>query len=134
MNFLPDVYVQCDVCKGARYNAKNSGGLQGPHIAEVLQIDGGSRLGRMCSVANPPGADRCATLVDVGLGYIKLGQTGPPSPAARLTGQVGHGLSKRAHARQAYLITSPPPASALRRPQADGRDCSAWWTRAIRIV
>jgi hypothetical protein len=76
MNFLPDVYVQCDVCKGARYNRETlQVKYKGHTIADVLEMT----VEQACEVfsAIPQAADRLRTLVDVGLGYVKLGQPAP---------------------------------------------------------
>jgi len=107
MNFLPDVYVQCDVCKGARYNRETlQVKYKGFTIAEVLEMT----VEQACEVfsAIPQAADRLRTLVDVGLGYIKLGQ-----PAPTLSGgeaqrvKLATELSKRATGKTLYLIDEP---------------------------
>ncbi|DAC09609.1 MAG TPA: excinuclease ABC subunit A, partial [Candidatus Poseidoniales archaeon] len=75
-NFLPDVYVQCDVCKGARFNRETlQVKYKGHTIADVLQMT----VEQAAEVfdAIPQAADRLRTLVDVGLGYVKLGQPAP---------------------------------------------------------
>jgi excinuclease ABC subunit A len=74
MHFLPDVWVTCDVCKGMRFNRET---LQvcykGKNIAEVLDMDAAEALGFFASI---PAVKRILqTLVDVGLGYVKLGQS-----------------------------------------------------------
>jgi excinuclease ABC subunit A len=107
MNFLPDVYVQCDVCKGARYNRETlQVKYRGFTIAEVLEMT----VEQACEVfaAIPQAADRLRTLVDVGLGYIKLGQ-----PAPTLSGgeaqrvKLATELSRRATGKTLYLIDEP---------------------------
>jgi len=107
MNFLPDVYVQCDVCKGARYNRETlQVKYKGFTIADVLEMT----VEQACEVfsAIPQAADRLRTLVDVGLGYIKLGQ-----PAPTLSGgeaqrvKLATELSKRATGKTLYLIDEP---------------------------
>ncbi|MEO1002124.1 MAG: excinuclease ABC subunit UvrA [Cyanobacteria bacterium J06638_7] len=107
MNFLPDVYVQCDVCKGARYNRETlQVTYRGHTIAEVLEMT----VEQACEVfaAIPQAADRLRTLVDVGLGYIKLGQ-----PAPTLSGgeaqrvKLATELSRRATGKTLYLIDEP---------------------------
>ncbi len=107
MNFLPDVYVQCDVCKGARYNRETlQVKYRGHSIAEVLEMT----VEQACEVfsAIPQAADRLRTLVDVGLGYIKLGQ-----PAPTLSGgeaqrvKLATELSRRATGKTLYLIDEP---------------------------
>jgi excinuclease ABC subunit A len=107
MNFLPDVYVQCDVCKGARYNRETlQVKYKGHTIADVLEMT----VEQACDVfsAIPQAADRLRTLVDVGLGYIKLGQ-----PAPTLSGgeaqrvKLATELSRRATGKTLYLIDEP---------------------------
>ena len=107
MNFLPDVYVQCDVCKGARFNRETlQVKYKGHTIADVLQMT----VEQAAEVfdAIPQAADRLRTLVDVGLGYVKLGQ-----PAPTLSGgeaqrvKLATELSRRATGKTLYLIDEP---------------------------
>ncbi|WP_255441421.1 MULTISPECIES: excinuclease ABC subunit UvrA [unclassified Synechococcus] len=107
MNFLPDVYVQCDVCKGARYNRETlQVAYKGHTIADVLQMTVEQAAEVFSAI--PQAADRLRTLVDVGLGYIKLGQ-----PAPTLSGgeaqrvKLATELSKRATGKTLYLIDEP---------------------------
>ena len=107
MNFLPDVYVQCDVCKGARYNRETlQVTYKGHTIADVLQMTVEQAADVFSAI--PQAADRLRTLVDVGLGYIKLGQ-----PAPTLSGgeaqrvKLASELSKRATGKTLYLIDEP---------------------------
>jgi len=107
MNFLPDVYVQCDVCKGARYNRETlQVTYRGHTIAEVLEMTVEQAADVFSAI--PQAADRLRTLVDVGLGYVKLGQ-----PAPTLSGgeaqrvKLATELSKRATGKTLYLIDEP---------------------------
>ena len=107
MNFLPDVYVQCDVCKGKRYNRETlKVKYKGYTIADVLAMTIEEALATFDSI--PQAAQRLQTLVDVGLGYMRLGQ-----PAPTLSGgeaqrvKLATELSKRATGKTLYLIDEP---------------------------
>ncbi len=107
MNFLPDVYVQCEVCKGARYNRET---LQVKYkdksISDVLNMTVEESLDFFQNI--PKAFTRLQTLVDVGLGYIQLGQ-----PATTLSGgeaqrvKLATELSRRATGKTLYLIDEP---------------------------
>ncbi len=107
MNFLPDVYVQCEVCKGARYNRET---LQVKYkdksISDVLNMTVEESLEFFTNI--PKAVGRLQTLVDVGLGYIQLGQ-----PATTLSGgeaqrvKLATELSRRATGKTLYLIDEP---------------------------
>jgi excinuclease ABC subunit A len=107
MHFLPDVYVPCEACKGQRYNRDTlEVYFKGKTIAEVLDMS----VTEACAFfANVPRiARRLATLDDVGLGYIKLGQ-----PATTLSGgeaqrvKLATELSKVATGRTLYILDEP---------------------------
>ncbi len=107
MNFLPDVYVTCEVCHGARYNREALEiTYKGKNIAEVLAMTVEEALNFF---ENVPGIkNKLETLNDVGLGYIKLGQ-----PATTLSGgeaqrvKLATELSKRATGRTLYVLDEP---------------------------
>jgi len=107
MNFLPDVYVQCDVCKGERYNRETlQVKYKGKSIADVLNMTVEEGLEFFQNI--PRAATRLQTLVDVGLGYVKLGQTAPTlsgGEAQRV--KLATELSKRATGKTLYLIDEP---------------------------
>ena len=107
MNFLPDVYVQCDECKGKRYNKETLNVLyKGKNIAEVLDmtVEEAARF-----FANIPRVSRkLNTLMDVGLGYIKLGQSsttlsGGESQRIKITRE----LSKHKSGHVVYMLDEP---------------------------
>ncbi|WP_107666903.1 excinuclease ABC subunit UvrA [Cyanothece sp. BG0011] len=107
MNFLPDVYVQCEVCKGARYNRETlQVKYKGHSIADVLDMTVEEALRVFENI--PRAVNRLQTLVDVGLGYVKLGQ-----PAPTLSGgeaqrvKLASELSRRATGKTLYLIDEP---------------------------
>jgi excinuclease ABC subunit A len=107
MNFLPDVYVQCEVCKGARYNRETlQAKFKGYSIADVLNMTVEEALDVFQN--SPKAANRLQTLVDVGLGYVRLGQ-----PAPTLSGgeaqrvKLASELSRRATGKTLYLIDEP---------------------------
>jgi excinuclease ABC subunit A len=107
MHFLPDVYVPCEVCKGARYNRDTLDiTFKGKNIAEVLDL---SCEEAVDFFANQPAIARwLQTLVDVGLGYVRLGQ-----PAPTLSGgeaqrvKLATELGKRATGRTIYILDEP---------------------------
>jgi excinuclease ABC subunit A len=107
MNFLPDVYVPCEVCKGERYTRETlQVKYKGKSIADVLNMTVEEGLEFFTNI--PRAASRLQTLVDVGLGYIKLGQTAPTlsgGEAQRV--KLATELSKRATGKTLYLIDEP---------------------------
>jgi excinuclease ABC subunit A len=107
MHFLPDVYVTCDVCQGRRYNRETlEARYKGKTIAEVLEmtvnqaLDYFGKIGKIRSILQ--------TLVDVGLGYIEIGQ-----PAPTLSGgeaqrvKLSRELSKRGTGKTIYILDEP---------------------------
>ena len=107
MHFLPDVYVQCDVCKGKRYNRETLDiTFKGKSIADVLDmtVDDGAEFFK----AVPAIRDKLVTLQQVGLGYIHVGQ-----PATTLSGgeaqrvKLAKELSRRATGRTLYSLDEP---------------------------
>ena len=107
MHFLPDVYVPCEVCKGARYNRDTLDiEFKGRNIAEVLDMPCEEAL---TFFANQPVIARhMQTLVDVGLGYVRLGQPAPTlsgGEAQRI--KLASELAKRATGRTVYILDEP---------------------------
>ncbi len=107
MHFLPDVYVPCDVCHGKRYNRETLEILyKGKNISEVLDMTVEDALGLFSAV--PAIARKLQTLMDVGLGYVKLGQS-----ATTLSGgeaqrvKLALELSKRDTGRTLYILDEP---------------------------
>ncbi len=107
MNFLPDVYVQCEVCKGARYNRETlQVKYKGKSISDVLEMTAEEALEFFQNI--PKANVRLQTMVDVGLGYVRLGQTAPTlsgGEAQRL--KLATELSRRATGKTLYLIDEP---------------------------
>ncbi|MCL1466009.1 excinuclease ABC subunit UvrA [Argonema galeatum] len=107
MNFLPDVYVQCEVCKGDRYNRETlQVKYKGKSIADVLNMTIEEALDIFQNI--PKAVTRLQTLVDVGLGYIHLGQSAPTlsgGEAQRV--KLATELSRRATGKTLYLIDEP---------------------------
>ena len=101
------MYVQCDVCKGARYNRETlQVTYKGHTIADVLEMTVEQAAEVFSAI--PQAADRLRTLVDVGLGYVKLGQPAPTlsgGEAQRVKLATEH--SKRATGKTLYLIDEP---------------------------
>jgi excinuclease ABC subunit A len=107
MHFLPDVYVTCEVCKGARYNRETLAvKYKDRTIADVLAMSVSEGLEFFRNI--PVIARHLQTLADVGLGYIKLGQ-----PAPTLSGgeaqrvKLASELSRRATGRTFYILDEP---------------------------
>ncbi len=107
MHFLPDVYVPCDVCKGKRYNRETlEVQYKGKNIYEVLEMT--VEDAREFFDAVPPLARKLQTLLDVGLSYIKLGQS-----ATTLSGgeaqrvKLARELSKRDTGNTLYILDEP---------------------------
>lgn len=107
MNFLPNVYVQCEVCKGSRYSRETlQVKYKGYSIAQVLDMTVEEASATFSNL--PKAASRLQTLVDVGLGYIKLGQSAPTlsgGEAQRV--KLASELSRRATGKTLYLIDEP---------------------------
>ena len=107
MNFLPDVYVLCEVCNGRRYNQETLAvKFNGHSIADLLDLPIADALPVLKDI--PTAAQKLQTLVDVGLGYIHLGQS-----ATTLSGgeaqrmKLARELSKRQTGRTLYLLDEP---------------------------
>src|ERR671920_139892 len=107
MNFLPDVYVPCEVCHGARYNRETlEVHYKGRTIAEVLDMPIEEAADFFAAI--PPIARHLKTLTEVGLGYVRLGQ-----PAPTLSGgeaqrvKLASELQKRSTGRTLYVLDEP---------------------------
>jgi excinuclease ABC subunit A len=107
MQFLPDVYVPCEVCGGRRYNRETlEVRYRGKNIGEVLDMSAEEALGFFQAL--PTIAHHLQTLVDVGLGYVRLGQ-----PATTLSGgeaqrvKLAAELRKRATGQTVYILDEP---------------------------
>jgi excinuclease ABC subunit A len=107
MNFLPDVYVLCEICGGKRYNHETlTVRYKGYSIADVLEMPASDALPLLENI--PPIRQKLQTIVDVGLGYIHLGQS-----AVTLSGgeaqriKLARELSKRQTGRTLYVLDEP---------------------------
>ncbi|GAU78016.1 excinuclease ABC subunit A [Fusibacter sp. 3D3] len=107
MHFLPDVYVQCDVCKGKRYNRETlEVKYKGKNIADVLELTVEEALEYFANI--PKIKRKIQTLYDVGLGYIRLGQ-----PSTQLSGgeaqriKLATELSKVSTGKTLYILDEP---------------------------
>ena len=107
MNFLPDVFVTCEVCRGRRYNSETLAvKYKGHSIADLLETTVRDALPILENI--PQIKQRLQTLVDVGLGYVHLGQ-----PATTLSGgeaqriKLGRELSRRQTGRTLYILDEP---------------------------
>jgi excinuclease ABC subunit A len=107
MHFLPDVYVPCEVCRGARYNRETlEVTYKGKSISDVLNMTMSEALEFFANI--PPIASRLRTIHEVGLDYIKLGQ-----PATTLSGgeaqrvKLATELSRRDTGKTLYLLDEP---------------------------
>jgi excinuclease ABC, A subunit len=107
MHFLPDVYVECEACKGTRYNDDVlSIQFKGKNIAEVLNmtIEEASEF----FVAFPRIKRVLDVLIDVGLGYITLGQSAPTlSGGESQRIKLAYDLSKRSTGQTLYILDEP---------------------------
>jgi excinuclease ABC subunit A len=107
MHFLPDIYVACDVCHGKRYNRETlEVRYKGRNIHEVLELTAAEAAGFFSAV--PAIARKLGTLIDVGLGYVRLGQS-----ATTLSGgeaqrvKLSLEISKRDTGRTLYILDEP---------------------------
>ncbi len=107
MNFLPDVYVTCEVCRGRRYNSETLAvRYKGHSISDVLNLPSSDALKLLENI--PQIQQKLSTLVEVGLGYVQLGQS-----ATTLSGgeaqriKLARELSKRQTGRTLYILDEP---------------------------
>jgi len=107
MNFLPDVYVMCEVCRGRRYNSETLAvRYKGHSISDILNLPSADALKLLENI--PQIQQKLSTLVDVGLGYVTLGQS-----ATTLSGgeaqriKLARELSKRQTGRTLYILDEP---------------------------
>ena len=107
MNFLPDVYVTCEVCRGRRYNSETLAvRYKGHSISDILDLPSSEALKLLENI--PQIQQKLSTLVEVGLGYVTLGQS-----ATTLSGgeaqriKLSRELSKRQTGRTLYILDEP---------------------------
>jgi excinuclease ABC subunit A len=107
MNFLPDVYVMCEVCRGKRYNSETLAvRFKGHSISDVLNMPASEALKLLENI--PQVQQKLATLVEVGLGYVQLGQSSTTlsgGEAQRI--KLARELSKRQTGRTLYILDEP---------------------------
>ncbi len=107
MHFLPDIYVQCEVCQGKRYNRETlEVRYRGKNIHEILELTVSQAIEFLGNI--PPIKAKLQTLYDVGLGYIQLGQPAPTlsgGEAQRI--KLSRELSKRSTGRTLYILDEP---------------------------
>jgi excinuclease ABC subunit A len=107
MHFLPDIYVTCDVCGGKRYNRETlQVHYKGKSIADILALTAEQALDLFANI--PSIANICRTLVEVGLGYIQLGQSSTTlsgGEAQRV--KLARELARRSTGRTLYLLDEP---------------------------
>ena len=132
MNFLPDVYVPCEVCHGARYNRETlEVHFKGKTIAEVLDMPIEEALEFFAAI--PAIARHLQTLTDVGLGYVRLGQ-----PAPTLSGgeaqrvKLAAELQKRSTGAPSTFSTSRRRACTSRTSASCWASSAGWSTPATR--
>jgi excinuclease ABC subunit A len=107
MHFLADVFVECELCHGRRYNRETlEVTYKGRNVADILDmtVDESSRFFRNI----PPIADKLAALEDVGLGYVRLGQSGATlsgGEAQRI--KLAAELARKATGRTVYILDEP---------------------------
>jgi excinuclease ABC subunit A len=107
MNFLPDVYVMCEVCRGRRYNSETLAvRFKGHSVSDILNMQAVDALKLLENI--PQIQQKLATIVEVGLGYVQLGQS-----ATTLSGgeaqriKLARELSKRQTGRTLYILDEP---------------------------
>ncbi len=107
MNFLPDVYVMCELCRGRRYNSETLAvRYKGHSISEILNLPASDALKLLENI--PQIQQKLATLVEVGLGYVQLGQSSTTlsgGEAQRI--KLARELSKRQTGRTLYILDEP---------------------------
>jgi excinuclease ABC subunit A len=107
MNFLPDVYVMCEVCRGRRYNSETLAvRFKGHSISDILNMQAVDALKLLENI--PQIQQKLATIVEVGLGYVQLGQSSTTlsgGEAQRI--KLARELSKRQTGRTFYILDEP---------------------------
>jgi excinuclease ABC subunit A len=133
MNFLPDVYVECETCNGKRYNRETlEVRFKGKSISDVLEMTINNATDFFESI---PKINRIlSTLVSVGLGYVKLGQ-----PSTTLSGgeaqriKLSSELSKKSTGSTMFILDEPSTGLHFEDIKCSFRFCNAWSMKAIRF-
>jgi len=133
MHFLPSVQVRCPACRGRRFKRDVLAvEFRGQDVASVLQMTVEEALALFQDV--PAVAARLGLMVDVGLGYLQLGQ-----PATTLSGgeaqrvKLARELGRRTAARTLYLLDEPTTGLHMATPRDCWRFCSGSWTPATQL-
>ena len=132
MNFLPDVYVTCETCKGARYNRETlEVKFKGKSIADVLDMTVEDAQGFFQAV--PAIREKMDALVQVGLGYIKVGQQATTLSGGRRSGSSCQKSWRAARRGARFTFWMSPPQGCISKMCANcWKCCMNWLIRAIQ--
>ena len=126
MNFLPDVYVTCEVCRGRRYNAETLAvRYKGHSINDVLNLPSSDALKLLENI--PQIQQKLSTMVEVGLGYVQLGQSATTLPEAKRNESNSRGSFRNGRpVERCTFLTNPRQDCILTMCESLLMCCSAW--------